>query len=58
MMGFISKFYTLTARARYHATPQIGHRNRKWNGASPANTQHNLVRQKIRAKPHHDAALH
>ena len=54
--GFIGEFYTLTAPARYHATIKTGHRNRKWNGASPADTQRYLcsVWQKIRAKLHRE----
>ncbi|RAR65393.1 bacteriophage replication gene A protein, partial [Pantoea ananatis] len=40
----------------YHATIKTGHRNRKWNGASPADTQRYLcsVWQRIRAKLHRD----
>ncbi|MFP3467837.1 replication endonuclease, partial [Leifsonia sp. SIMBA_070] len=40
----------------YHATIKTGHRNRKWNGASPADTQRYLcsVWQKIRAKLHRE----
>lgn len=55
-MGFIGEFYTLTAPARYHATIKTGHRNRKWNGASPADTQRYLcgVWQKVRAKLHRE----
>ncbi|YCI30135.1 replication endonuclease [Erwinia sp. PK3-005] len=55
-MGFIGEFYTLTAPARYHATIKTGHRNRKWNGANPADTQRYLcsVWQKIRAKLHRE----
>lgn len=55
-MGFIGEFYTLTAPARYHATIKTGHRNRKWNGSSPADTQRYLcsVWQKIRAKLHRE----
>lgn len=55
-MGFVGDFYTLTAPSRYHATIKTGHRNRKWNGASPADTQRYLcsVWQKIRAKLHRD----
>ncbi len=55
-MGFIGEFYTLTAPARYHATIKTGHRNRKWNGASPADTQRYLCNlwQKIRAKLHRE----
>lgn len=55
-MGFIGEFYTLTAPARYHATIKTGHRNRKWNGASPADTQRYLcgIWQKIRAKLHRE----
>ncbi|KTS14707.1 replication endonuclease [Pantoea dispersa] len=54
--GFVGDFYTLTAPSRYHATIKTGHRNRKWNGASPADTQRYLcsVWQKIRAKLHRD----
>lgn len=55
-MGFVGEFYTVTAPARYHATIKTGHRNRKWNGASPADTQRYLccVWQKIRAKLHRE----
>ncbi|WP_288657464.1 replication endonuclease [Pantoea sp. UBA6567] len=55
-MGFVGEFYTLTAPSRYHATIKTGHRNRKWNGASPADTQRYLcsVWQKIRAKLHRE----
>lgn len=55
-MGFVGEFYTLTAPARYHATIKTGYRNRKWNGASPADTQRYLcsVWQKIRAKLHRE----
>ncbi|ORM94603.1 replication endonuclease [Pantoea cypripedii] len=55
-MGFVGEFYTLTAPAHYHATIKTGHRNRKWNGASPADTQRYLcnVWQKIRAKLHRE----
>ncbi|MDO6408685.1 replication endonuclease [Pantoea phytobeneficialis] len=55
-MGFIGEFYTLTAPARYHATIKTGHRNRKWNGASPTDTQRYLCNlwQKIRAKLHRE----
>ena len=55
-MGFIGEFYTLTAPARYHATIKTGHHNRKWNGASPADTQRYLCRvwQKIRARLHRE----
>ena len=55
-MGFVGEFYTLTAPARYHATIKTGHRNRKWNGSSPADTQRYLcnVWQKIRAKLHRE----
>lgn len=55
-MGFVGEFYTLTAPARYHATIKTGHRNRKWNGASPAETQRYLccVWQKIRARLHRE----
>ena len=53
-MGFRAEFYTLTAPSRYHATLQTGHRNAKWNGASPADTQRYLCTlwQRVRAKLH------
>ncbi|GEM_PF-1466383 len=55
-MGYVGELYTLTAPARYHATIKTGHRNRKWNGASPADTQRYLcnVWQKVRAKLHRE----
>ncbi|WP_233592638.1 replication endonuclease [Erwinia psidii] len=55
-MGYVGEFYTLTAPSRYHATIKTGHRNRKWNGASPADTQRYLcsVWQKVRAKLHRE----
>lgn len=55
-MGYVGDFYTLTAPSRYHATIKTGHRNRKWNGASPADTQRYLcsVWQKVRAKLHRE----
>jgi len=55
-MGFIGEFYTLTAPSRYHATIKTGHRNRKWNGSSPTETQRYLsnVWQKVRAKLHRE----
>ncbi|MGK6329117.1 replication endonuclease [Erwinia sp. DT-104] len=55
-MGFVGDFYTLTAPARYHATIKTGYRNRKWSGASPAETQRYLcnVWQKVRAKLHRE----
>ncbi|WP_338506639.1 replication endonuclease [Erwinia aphidicola] len=55
-MGFVGEFYTVTAPSRYHATIKTGHRNRKWNGASPAETQRYLCNlwQKVRAKLHRE----
>jgi len=55
-MGFVGEFYTTTAPSGYHATIMTGLRNRKWNGASPADTQRYLcnVWQKIRAKLHRE----
>lgn len=55
-MGFVGEFYTITAPSRYHATIKTGHRNRKWNGANPADTQRYLcnVWQKVRAKLHRE----
>ncbi|WP_272657039.1 MULTISPECIES: replication endonuclease [unclassified Providencia] len=53
-LGYIAEFYTLTAPSKYHATTIHGHRNRKWNGSSPADTQRYLskVWSKMRAKLH------
>ncbi|CDL80445.1 Replication gene A protein [Xenorhabdus cabanillasii JM26] len=53
-LGYVAEFYTLTAPSKYHATTRHGHRNRKWNGSSPADTQHYLsgLWAKIRAKLH------
>lgn len=55
-LGYVAEFYTLTAPSKYHATTRHGHRNRKWNGSSPADTQKYLskVWSKIRAKLHRD----
>ncbi|MEN5016944.1 replication endonuclease [Erwinia sp. Eh17-17] len=55
-MGFVGEFYTITAPSRYHATIKTGHRNRKWNGANPSETQRYLcnVWQKVRAKLHRE----
>ncbi|WBL72397.1 replication endonuclease [Serratia liquefaciens] len=53
-MGFVGEFYTLTAPSRFHATNRHGHRNRKWCGASPEETQRYLrnVWERARAKLH------
>ncbi|WP_237387297.1 replication endonuclease [Xenorhabdus sp. Sc-CR9] len=53
-LGYVAEFYTLTAPSKYHATTRHGHRNRKWNGSSPADTQAYLsgLWAKIRAKLH------
>nr|WP_081861871.1 replication endonuclease [Photorhabdus australis] len=53
-LGYVAEFYTLTAPSKYHATTWHGHRNRKWNGCSPADTQKYLsgIWAKIRAKLH------
>ncbi|MGO3437231.1 MAG: replication endonuclease [Serratia liquefaciens] len=53
-MGFIGEFYTITAPSRFHATNRYGHRNRKWCGASPDETQRYLrnVWERARAKLH------
>ncbi|WP_196244116.1 replication endonuclease [Xenorhabdus bovienii] len=53
-LGYVAEFYTLTAPSKYHATTRHGHRNRKWNGCSPADTQQYLsgLWAKIRAKLH------
>ncbi|HDP0319387.1 TPA: replication endonuclease [Salmonella enterica subsp. enterica serovar Concord] len=37
-------FFTWTAPAQYHAWRETGHRNRKWNGASPRETQRYFTR--------------
>ncbi|HHQ6631943.1 TPA: replication endonuclease [Serratia fonticola] len=50
--GFAGSFFTLTAPSKYHAYTVFGHRNAKWNGASPRKTQRYLTRlwQQIRAE--------
>ncbi|WOI81915.1 replication endonuclease [Citrobacter braakii] len=50
--GFAGSFFTLTAPSKYHAFTAFGHRNHKWNGASPRKTQNylNHVWQLIRAE--------
>ncbi|WP_239043254.1 replication endonuclease [Citrobacter freundii] len=50
--GFAGSFFTLTAPSKYHAFTAFGHRNHKWNGASPRRTQNylNHVWQLIRAE--------
>ncbi|MFJ5443560.1 replication endonuclease [Pectobacterium sp. CHL-2024] len=50
--GFSGQFFTLTAPSKYHAYTMFGHRNPKWNGASPRITQRylNRVWQQIRAE--------
>ena len=50
--GFAGSFFTLTAPSKYHAFTAFGHRNSKWNGASPRKTQNylNRVWQLIRAE--------
>lgn len=50
--GFSGQFFTLTAPSKYHAYTVFGHRNAKWNGASPRTTQRYLNRlwQQIRAE--------
>ncbi|ECL8477698.1 replication endonuclease [Salmonella enterica] len=35
----VALFFTWTAPRQYHAWVKTGHRNRKWNGASPRETQ-------------------
>ncbi|OEH95281.1 hypothetical protein BH006_07615 [Salmonella enterica] len=35
----VALFFTWTAPRQYHAWLETGHRNRKWNGASPRETQ-------------------
>jgi len=50
--GFVGQFFTLTVPSKYHAYTVFGHRNPKWNGASPKKTQRYLNRiwQRIRAE--------
>ncbi len=50
--GFSGQFFTLTAPSKYHAYTMFGHRNPRWNGASPRTTQRYLNRlwQRIRAE--------
>ncbi|ECY5867487.1 replication endonuclease [Salmonella enterica subsp. diarizonae] len=41
---YIGLFFTWTAPRQYHAWLETGRRNRKWNGASPRETQHYFTR--------------
>ncbi|MGG2143471.1 replication endonuclease [Symbiopectobacterium sp. RP] len=40
--GYVGEFVTITAPSSHHATRENGRVNRKWNGASPADTQRYL----------------
>lgn len=55
-LGYVGEFYTLTAPSKYHATTKAGYRNRKWNGASPSDSQSYLTGlwARIRAKLHRE----
>ncbi|MDT7309067.1 replication endonuclease [Citrobacter freundii] len=55
-LGYVGEFYTLTAPSKYHATTKAGYRNRKWNGASPSDTQSYLTGlwARIQAKLHRE----
>ncbi|EPA9109420.1 replication endonuclease [Serratia liquefaciens] len=50
--GYTGSFFTLTAPSSYHAYSYSGHRNSKWNGKNPRQTQRylNRVWQQIRAE--------
>lgn len=50
--GYTGSFFTLTAPSKYHAYTAFGHRNHKWNGASPRRSQRylNQIWQQIRAE--------
>lgn len=50
--GYSGSFFTLTAPSKYHAYTAFGHRNHKWNGASPRRSQRylNQIWQQIRAE--------
>ncbi|EAU6105673.1 replication endonuclease [Salmonella enterica] len=41
---YVALFFTWTAPQQYHAWLETGRRNRKWNGASPRQTQHYFTR--------------
>ncbi|HAF2226954.1 TPA: replication endonuclease [Salmonella enterica] len=41
---YVALFFTWTAPQQYHAWLETGRRNRKWNGASPRETQHYFTR--------------
>ena len=44
LQGLAGDFYTLTAPSRYHAMQHNGHRNNKYAGASPRETQQYLCK--------------
>ncbi|MBS6013829.1 MAG: replication endonuclease [Enterobacter cloacae] len=50
--GYAGSFFTLTAPSKYHAYTAFGHRNHKWNGASPRRSKRylNQIWQQIRAE--------
>ncbi|MHA0957285.1 replication endonuclease [Enterobacter ludwigii] len=50
--AYAGSFFTLTAPSKYHAYTAFGHRNHKWNGASPRRSQRylNQIWQQIRAE--------
>lgn len=50
--GFVGSFFTITAPSKYHAFTAFGHRNTKWQGASPRESQKylNTIWQRIRAE--------
>ncbi|MGW8843201.1 replication endonuclease [Enterobacter hormaechei] len=50
--GYAGSFFTLTTPSKYHAYTAFGHRNHKWNGASPRRSQRylNQIWQQIRAE--------
>ncbi|MGT3194277.1 replication endonuclease [Yersinia enterocolitica] len=42
--GYVGLFFSLTAPSKYHAYLATGHRNPKWSGASPKDTQNYFTR--------------
>ncbi|EBH7154874.1 replication endonuclease [Salmonella enterica] len=42
--GYVALFFTWTAPQQYHTWLETGRRNRKWNGASPRETQRYFTR--------------
>ncbi|STV71158.1 gp36 [Klebsiella michiganensis] len=50
--GYVGSYFTITTPSKYHAYTAFGHRNGKWQGSSPRDSQKylNTIWQQIRAE--------